>query len=128
MNRLKQVFVVLTVIGFVLGLTGSVFAANKAGSKAAHKMVKININTASAAELAKMKGVGKKLAENIIQYRKANGPFKTVKDLEKVKGITHKIVLKNEAILAVDTPAPVKKETPMQKPAPAMAPAPASKP
>ena len=107
MKRLKIFFVMMAVVGLVFGLSGSVFAANT--------MKKININKASAAQLAILKGVNKALAESIVKYREANGPFKTVKDLQKVKGVTPKILLKNEARLTVDGPMPVPK-APAQTP------------
>ncbi|MEW5756864.1 MAG: helix-hairpin-helix domain-containing protein [Pseudomonadota bacterium] len=65
--------------------------------------VKVNINTADAATLAEhVKGVGLKKAEAIVQFRNENGPFKSVDDLAKVKGIGEEIVEKNRAILAVN--------------------------
>src|SRR5436853_7943584 len=47
----------------------------------------VNINTASKEELTSLKGVGEKRAQEIINYRTKNGPFKSVDDLEKVPGI-----------------------------------------
>lgn len=65
--------------------------------------VKVNINTADAATLAEhVKGVGLKKAEAIVQYRKDNGPFKSVEDLAKVTGIGDETVEKNRAILSVN--------------------------
>jgi competence protein ComEA len=43
----------------------------------------VNINTASKEELTGLKGVGDKRAQEIIDYRKKNGDFKSVDDLEK---------------------------------------------
>ena len=48
---------------------------------------KININTASAKELQKLEGVGHTVAERIVHYREAHGPFKRGEDLRKVEGI-----------------------------------------
>jgi len=48
---------------------------------------KININTAGAAELDKLSGVGPALAERIIQYRTEHGPFAKAEDIENVSGI-----------------------------------------
>lgn len=47
----------------------------------------VNINTASQAELESLDGIGPVKAQAIIDYRKKNGNFKTVDDLEKVDGI-----------------------------------------
>lgn len=50
----------------------------------------VHINTASADMLCALKGVGPKLAEKIVAYREASGPFKSGKDLQKVPGIGKK--------------------------------------
>lgn len=47
----------------------------------------ININRATAGELDALPGIGPVLASRIIDYRKANGPFISVDDLQKVSGI-----------------------------------------
>jgi competence protein ComEA len=54
----------------------------------------VNINTATARELAALKGIGPAKAEAIVQYREKNGPFKSVNDLGKVKGLGAKTVEK----------------------------------
>jgi len=47
----------------------------------------VNINTATKDELTSVKGIGEKKAQAIIDYRKKNGDFKSIDDLEKVDGI-----------------------------------------
>ena len=54
----------------------------------------VNINTASKKELDALPGIGETLAQRIIDYRTANGPFSTVDDLTKVKGIGAKTLEK----------------------------------
>jgi competence ComEA-like helix-hairpin-helix protein len=48
---------------------------------------KLNINTASKAELAELPGIGPALAERILNYRAAHGEFSDVSELQQVKGI-----------------------------------------
>lgn len=64
------------------------------GSDAQHE--KININTATAAELMKLDGIGQVLSDRIIAYRDANGGFSSLAELINVEGISDK---KLEAIL-----------------------------
>lgn len=56
--------------------------------------VRINVNTADAAQLDLLPGVGPVIAERIIAERVANGPFRTLRDLERVRGIGPKTVEK----------------------------------
>lgn len=51
---------------------------------------KVNLNTADAAGLQKLTGIGEKKAEQIIAYREQNGSFKKVEDLMQVSGIGEK--------------------------------------
>ena len=64
----------------------------------------VNLNTASAADLENLPGVGAKMAERILEYRQKNGPFKKIEDLMNVKGIGEKNFLKLKARLTVTAP------------------------
>ena len=57
------------------------------GSVWAQESEKININTASAKELAQLKYVGPKYAVRIIEHRHKYGPFKITEELMDVPGI-----------------------------------------
>jgi len=58
---------------------------------------RVNINTANAEQIASvMTGVGESRAKAIVQYRKSNGKFKSMQDLEHVDGIGAKTIEKNK--------------------------------
>jgi len=50
----------------------------------------IDLNTAAREELLELPGIGDKLAERILAYRKSHGAFRNVEELRKVKGIGKK--------------------------------------
>ena len=58
---------------------------NKKPTKA--PLTSIDINRASAEELAKLPGVGSELARRIVAYRSQHGPFHRVEDLLVIRGI-----------------------------------------
>jgi len=63
----------------------------------------VNINTADAAALAAaLNGVGTSRAEEIVRYREAYGPFKSVEELADVKGIGPSTLEKNRALITLD--------------------------
>ena len=51
---------------------------------------KIDINHASAVELQALPGVGPVLAQRMVEWRTAHGRYRTVEDLQEVKGIGKK--------------------------------------
>ncbi|WP_105206999.1 helix-hairpin-helix domain-containing protein [Streptococcus suis] len=51
---------------------------------------KVNLNTATEADLQTISGIGAKRAADIVAYREANGGFKSVDDLNNVSGIGDK--------------------------------------
>lgn len=83
MNILKRL---VCVSMLVLALIVGSFPAMAAG--------KIDINTATVEQLVEVKGIGEVLAQRIIEYRQANGSFKSLNDLENVKGVGGKTLEK----------------------------------
>ncbi|WP_456401723.1 helix-hairpin-helix domain-containing protein [Hydrogenimonas sp.] len=55
---------------------------------------RVDVNRAGVKELAKIKPIGKKLAEKIVEFRKKYGPFKRLEDLLGVKGLGKKRLAK----------------------------------
>src|SRR6185295_6567711 len=71
----------------------------------------VNLNTATAAELEVLPGIGPKVAARIVEYRQKKGPFKKIEELMNVQGIGEKSFLKLRAQLTV---APVKPDAAQQ--------------
>ena len=71
----------------VLAALAAAAATVTAGAGIVAAAEKININTASVKELQKLDGVGRGVAQRIVDYREANGPFKRGDDLRKVEGV-----------------------------------------
>jgi comEA protein len=63
----------------------------------------LNINEASAQELASLPGIGAKKAIAIVKYRELNGKFLAVEELTNVKGIGPKMLAKLNGFIAIKT-------------------------
>lgn len=62
----------------------------------------IDINSASSETLTKeLSGIGEVKARAIVEYRKKNGPFKSIDDLVLVKGVASSTVAKNRDKLTI---------------------------
>ena len=102
LKNLRALFLALMVAVVPAGA----MAAKKAEAvqaEAAAQTAVVDINTASEAELATLTNIGEAKAREIVAYRKANGPFASVDDLAKVKGIGAATIEKNRARLTVST-------------------------
>ena len=86
--------------------------AKTAAAKPASTAI-VNLNTATAADLEGLPGIGAKTAARIVEYRQKNGPFKKVEELMNVRGVGEKNFLKLKPQLAV-APAKADHEQPNQ--------------
>ncbi len=110
MKSVKSIANLVSLIIFVCGLSlsaNSAFAVENTANAKIHgesvkATTKVNINQASEKELVKnLNGVGASKAKAIIEYREANGEFKSIEELAKVKGIGQKILEKNKERLTI---------------------------
>ena len=93
-NR-KMIVAVLMVV-FVILVSGLNLNAAEAE--------KININSASAEELTRLKGIGPSHAAKIVAYREKNGPFKMPEDIMQVSGVGQKTFDANQESIIVEEP------------------------
>jgi len=68
----------------------------------AAKLATVNLNTASAAELEQLPGVGPVLAERIVNFRSENGLFRRVEHLMMVRGISDKKFRELRSLIRVE--------------------------
>lgn len=104
---MKRLMVILVAIASLACIASPLLAAQPvstatAAQESATNANLTNINTASAAAIEKLPGVGKKSAAAIVAYRTEKGKFKTPKDLLKVKGIGEKTLEKIQNLVSFE--------------------------
>ena len=103
---MKRLIIKVLVLSVLMGLFLSFLPSLQADSKA--KEEKININTASLSKLQQLPKIGPKVAQRIIDYRKAHGKFKKIEEIMKVKGIGEKTFKRIKDLITVGTSARAK--------------------
>jgi competence protein ComEA len=71
---------------------GGTPAGSAVEEPAAQSRARININTATIAELDVLPGIGDVTAERIVRFREENGPYRSVDDLIHVEGISDRTI------------------------------------
>ena len=64
----------------------------------------LNLNAATVEQLETLPGIGRKVAERILEYRAKSGGFKKIEELMNVKGIGEKSFLKIKSLVSVARP------------------------
>jgi competence protein ComEA len=99
--------IVATALVALVAMTGAAAAQEPKAAPAAHAVQVLNLNTATAAQLEALPGIGKATADRIVEYRQKSGGFKKVEDLMNVRGIGEKNFLKLKPLITV---APARNE------------------
>lgn len=81
--------------------TTQVAADNSSADSGASVSSQVNINTASLDELDSLPGIGPTYAQRIIDYRKAQGSFRSTDELQNVKGIGPKTFEKLKDLVTI---------------------------
>jgi competence protein ComEA len=93
--------IVATALIALIAGAGSLSAQEPKNMPAAHAAAALNLNTATAAQLEGLPGIGKATAERIVEYRQKSGGFKKIEDLMNVRGIGEKNFLKLKPLITV---------------------------
>ncbi len=100
-HALWAVVAAMTLLGPCTDARLSAAERSKERASVVKTEARVNINAADEAELSKLKGVGQALARRIIQYREANGEFKTPEDIRKVAGASKRLWEQNRDRIVV---------------------------
>jgi competence protein ComEA len=96
--------VVLAALALPSGAMAAPAQQAPAEASDAARAAAVNLNTATAAQLESLPGVGAKTAQRILEYRQKSGGFKKIEELMNVKGIGEKSFLKLKPHITVGTP------------------------
>ena len=94
--------VVLLIFFGAAGVLPAIAAGPEGNTK--EKPALVDVNSASAADLEKLPGIGPALAKRIVEFREKNGPFQSVDDLIKVQGIGEKSLARFREFVTASKP------------------------
>ena len=99
MNR--SALAIVAALIFVSSPLGAQRAAKAPTAAAVVSTEVVNLNSATAAQIATLPGIGAKTADLVVQYRVKNGPFKKIEEIMNVRGVGEKSFLKIKDRLTV---------------------------
>ena len=102
--KILEAFVVVLFVSFVWLFPSPAAAAPPGRSEPVQATATggpVNINTADVKELMKLEGVGRKVAEKIVEYREQKGRFQKPEEIRKVEGIGSGLWERNRARIVV---------------------------
>ena len=82
----------------------ALLAVGQDGKPPAASQAPLNLNSASAADLEKLPGVGAAMAARILEYRQKSGGFKKVEELMNIQGIGERNFLRLKPLVTVTPP------------------------
>lgn len=106
--KLATAVIVVFILALVISDVGCVKRARQysldthsetEASKSANK--RVNINAATAEELERLPGIGRVIAQRIIQHRSQHGPFRRVEHVMMVDGISEQKFLALESLITI---------------------------
>ena len=103
MRRLFVMFAMAFVLAVIVAMPSAVAAQEKASKpkESSAAAGPLNLNTATAAQLEKLPGIGARTAQLIVEHRQKSGGFKKVEELMNIKGIGEKAFLKLKPMVTV---------------------------
>lgn len=100
-NAARTLALALGLVALLAGASSATAAEEPAASPAKKT---VNVNQASADELARLPRIGPSLAGKIVAHREKHGPFKRTEDLMEVSGIGEKMFATLKPFVAVSGP------------------------
>ena len=91
-------------LGTLLTIGSPVIASTLQKPAPVAERATLNLNAATLDQLETLPGIGRKVAERIVEYRTKSGGFKKIEELMNVKGIGEKSFLKMKPLISVAKP------------------------
>ena len=94
--------VIMALVGSAINFLAKRFIPLRSIACVNPNLGKININTANKQTLKLIPGIGEKLAERILDYRKLNGRFNELEELKNVKGLNSRVLEKARDLILIE--------------------------